>query len=39
VLFVMNFSTHAVFGYAPGSLHPESVGTVTVVKSGSSKAP
>jgi hypothetical protein len=38
-VFVMNFKTHAIFDYAPGSLHPESTGTVTVVKSGSSKAP
>ncbi|MGZ4171135.1 MAG: hypothetical protein ACXVR1_00855 [Solirubrobacteraceae bacterium] len=38
-VFVMNFKTHAIYDYAPGSLHPESTGTVTVVKSGSSKAP
>jgi hypothetical protein len=38
-VFVMNFKTHAIFDYAPGSLHPESTGTVAVVKSGSRKAP
>lgn len=38
-VFVMNFKTHAIFDYAPGSLHPESTGTVTIVKTGSSKAP
>jgi len=38
-VFVMNFKTHAIYDYAPGSLHPDSTGTVTVVKSGSSKAP
>jgi hypothetical protein len=38
-VFVMNFKTHAIFDYAPGSLHPESTGTVTIVKSGSRKAP
>jgi hypothetical protein len=38
-VFVMNFKTHAIFDYAPGSLHPESIGTVTVVKTGSTPAP
>jgi hypothetical protein len=38
-VFVMNFKTHAIYDYAPGSLHPESTGTVTIVKSGSHKAP
>jgi hypothetical protein len=38
-VFVMNFATHIVYDYAPGSLHPESSGTVTVVKTGSHKAP
>jgi hypothetical protein len=38
-VFVMNFKTHAIYDYAPGSLHPESTGTVTVVKTGSSKPP
>jgi hypothetical protein len=38
-VFVMNFATHVVFDYAPGSAHPESSGTVTVVKKGSHKLP
>ena len=38
-VFVMNFKTHAIFDYAPGSLHPESTGRVIIVKSGSRKAP
>jgi hypothetical protein len=38
-VFVMNFATHVVFDYAPGSLHPESSGTITVVKKGSSPLP
>jgi hypothetical protein len=38
-VFVMNFKTHVVFDYAPGSLHPESSGTITVVKKGSSPLP
>jgi hypothetical protein len=38
-VFVMNLKTHAIYDYAPGSLHPESTGTVTVVKTGSSKPP
>ena len=25
-VFVMNFKTHAIYDYAPGSLHPESTG-------------
>ena len=33
-VFVMNFKTHAIYDYAPGSLHPESTGTVTVVQGG-----
>ena len=37
--FVMNFQTHRIFDYAPGSLHPESIGKVTVVKTGPSKLP
>jgi hypothetical protein len=32
-VFVMNFATHTVYDYAPGSAHPESAGTITVVKS------
>jgi hypothetical protein len=38
-VFVMNFRAHRIFDYAPGSLHPESIGKVTVVKAGSSKLP
>jgi hypothetical protein len=38
-VFVMNFTTHAIYDYAPGSLHPESTGTVTIVKQGSTKPP
>jgi hypothetical protein len=33
-VFVMNFKTHVVFDYAPGSLHPESSGTIKIVKAG-----
>jgi hypothetical protein len=38
-VFVMNFATHVVYDYAPGSTHPESSGTVTVVHRGSSPLP
>jgi hypothetical protein len=38
-VFVMNFKTHVVFDYAPGSLHPESSGTIKIVKTGKTKAP
>lgn len=38
-VFVMNFKTHRIYDYAPGSLHPESTGTVRIVQFGSSKAP
>lgn len=38
-VFVMNFRTHTVFDYAPGSLHPESSGTIKLVKTGTAKAP
>jgi hypothetical protein len=38
-VFVMNFATHVVYDYAPGSAHPESSGTVTVVHRGSSPLP
>ena len=31
-VFVMNFATHVVYDYAPGSSTPESSGTVTVVE-------
>ena len=37
--FVMDFAHHTVFDYAPGSDHPESVGTVTVVHRGRSPLP
>jgi hypothetical protein len=33
-VFVMNFKTHKIWDYAPGSLTPESTGIVTVVKAG-----
>jgi len=33
-VFVMNFRTHTVYDYAPGSATPESAGTITVVKRG-----
>jgi hypothetical protein len=35
--FVMNFQTHAVFDYAPGSTGPESSGTVKILQKGSQK--
>ena len=38
-VFVMNFKTHVVFDYAPGSLSPESSGRVTVVHRGSQPLP
>jgi hypothetical protein len=38
-VFVMNFATHVVYDYAPGSAHPESSGTVTVEHRGSSPLP
>ena len=38
-VFVMNFKTHAIFDYAPGSLHPESTGTVTIKHVGSTPPP
>jgi hypothetical protein len=38
-VFVMNFSTGVVYDYAPGSAHPESSGTVTVVHRGSHPLP
>ena len=38
-VFVMNFATGVVFDYAPGSLHPESSGTVTVEHRGSHRVP
>jgi hypothetical protein len=38
-VFVMNFANHKIYDYAPGSLHPESIGKVTVAKTGKSKLP
>ena len=38
-VFVMNFKTHVVFDYAPGSTSPESSGTVTVVHQGAQPLP
>jgi opacity protein-like surface antigen len=38
-VFVMDFATGVVFDYAPGSAHPESSGTVTVVHKGSHPLP
>jgi hypothetical protein len=33
-VFVMNFATHTVYDYAPGSAYPESAGIITVVQRG-----
>ena len=38
-VFVMNFAHHTVYDYAPGSAHPESAGTVTIVHWGKSPLP
>ena len=38
-VFVMNFATGVVYDYAPGSAHPESSGTVTVVHRGPHRVP
>ena len=38
-VFVMSFSTHVVYDYAPVSTHPESSGTVAVQKRGSHRLP
>jgi hypothetical protein len=38
-VFVMNFATRVVYDYAPGSAHPESSGTVTIVHRGSHPLP
>ena len=35
--FVMNFKTHVVFDYAPGSTTPESSGTVKILQKGAQK--
>ena len=38
-VFVMNFKTHVVYDYAPGSLTPESSGFITVQKRGAERLP
>ena len=38
-VFVMNFKTHVVYDYAPGSLTPESSGVITVQKRGAERLP
>jgi hypothetical protein len=38
-VFVMDFATHALFDYAPGSAHPESSGAVKIVKRGKQPQP
>ena len=38
-VFVMDFAHHTVYDYAPGSAHPESAGTVTIVHRGKSPLP
>src|SRR5690349_9162139 len=38
-VFVMNFQTHVVYDYAPGSLTPESSGFITVHKRGAEPLP
>ena len=38
-VFVMNFQTHVVYDYAPGSLAPESSGVITVQKRGAERLP
>ena len=38
-VFVMDFAHRTVFDYAPGSGHPESAGTITVVHRGRSPLP
>jgi hypothetical protein len=38
-VFVMNFKTHTVYDFAPGSATPESAGTITVVTRGASRVP
>jgi hypothetical protein len=37
--FVMNFRTHVVFDYAPGSASPESSGTVKILQRGANRIP
>jgi hypothetical protein len=38
-VFVMNFASHIVYDYAPGSNQPESAGTITVVHRGADPLP
>jgi hypothetical protein len=38
-VFVMNFKTHTVYDFAPGSTTPESAGTITVVTRGPNRIP
>jgi hypothetical protein len=38
-VFVMNFKTHTVYDFAPGSATPESAGTIQVVTSGANRIP
>lgn len=38
-VFVMNFQTHTVYDYAPGSASPESAGTIHVVRYGPDRIP
>jgi hypothetical protein len=38
-VFVMNFETHTVYDFAPGSATPESAGTIKVVTRGASRIP
>ena len=38
-VFVMNFETHTVYDFAPGSATPESAGTITVVTRGVNRIP
>jgi hypothetical protein len=37
--FVMNFKTHVVFDYAPGTESPESSGTVRILEKGANRIP
>jgi hypothetical protein len=37
--FVMNFRTHVVFDFAPGSASPESSGTVRILERGANRIP
>ena len=38
-VFVMNFKTHTVYDFAPGSATPESAGTIKVVTRGAKRIP